>query len=215
MKERPILFSGAMVRAILEGRKTQTRRVVKFSKDPDEAALQKRLFTAGAITPNNFELAVMPCPYGQVGDRLWVRETFAEVGCIGWPIDKFQYEYRADFWHNDNNWEGPADMCFDKWKPSIFMPRDASRIQLEITEVRVERLNDISDMDALQEGVSKVGTNLHMYEMWKDYTIPWSKGGYCRSPKVSFETLWQSINGHESWDENPWVWVVGFKRIDA
>lgn len=212
MKERPILFSGAMVRAILSGQKTQTRRVVKFSKDPDEAALQKGVLQGGFI---NFNIGseFMPCPYGMPGDRLWVRETFAEVGCIGWPIDKFQYEYRADFWHNDNNWEGPADMCFDKWRPSIFMPRDASRIQLEITEVRVERLNDISEADAVQEGVLKGRERYLDYIAEKYHTTQFVYQEY--TAKGSYKTLWQLINGRESWYENPWVWVIGFKRIDA
>lgn len=184
MKERPIIFSGPMVRAILDGRKTQTRRIV--NPQPD-CGLTSLATTTIAMKEGRYSIF---CPYGQPGDRLWVRETFrifdsqAECACYddcrcaqlhGAPI------YRADY---------PCDE--DPWKPSIHMPRWASRITLEITGVRVERLNGISEDDACEEGVN---------------LMDWNCG------RVAFKSLWKSINGRSSWEENPWVWGVEFKRI--
>lgn len=168
MKERPILFSGPMVRAILSGAKTQTRRVVKG------VALE---WLAEGFTP---EFVASPdnyvCPYGQSCDRLWVRETFWQ------PRDKSETLFKAD----------GAILGCGKWKPSIHMPRWASRITLEIVSVRVERLNDISEQDARAEGAP-----------------PLDATGY----RGGFFHLWQSINGHDSLDANPWVWVVEFRRL--
>lgn len=168
MKARPILFSGAMVRALLEGRKTQTRRVMK----PQGMAI------AAKGAPAYY------CPHGEIGDALWVRETYCENN-MGDPV----YKATADLEVRDLEWE------FGKvrWKPSIYMPRWASRLTLEITGVRVERLQDISDTDAMAEGVDRTNTSLRGYA------------------KERFKRLWQSINGTDSWDANPWVWVLEFK----
>jgi hypothetical protein len=185
MTERPILFSAPMVRAILDGGKTQTRRVVKSKREPvliPFAALQSemqehlellgwRQWTKGHLGP--------PCPYGQPGDRLWVRESFAK------DSDGYVYKATCPWW----------DSLIGK-KPSIHMPRDASRITLEITDVRVERLQHISEVDAQAEGA---------------FFAP--DAAYKNSFKQGFENLWQSINGPESWDANPWVWVVSFKQV--
>ena len=214
MKQRPILFSSAMVRAVLNGTKTQTRRVVKKSEEchcmDRHNSLQFLGYEEPMATGERVVNGSFTCPYGNVGDRLWVRETFAEVGCIGWPIDKFQYNYRADY--PEGRWEGSPDMCFDKWKPSIFMPRAACRILLEITDIRVERLNNISEEDAKEEGV------LHHLGNWLDYEAQKYKTTQfvfrCGSAKSSFKTLWDSINGHQSWNYSPWVWVISFKKID-
>jgi len=212
VNERPILFSAPMVRAILDGRKTMTRRVMK------------RKFPHGEPEGNTTSLGGWPvhfpdgtwenewCPYGFPGQRLWVRETFAEVGCIGWPIDKFEYQYRADF--SEGKWLGYADMCFEKWKPSRFMPRAASRILLEITGVRVERLQDISEQDAIAEGVESfrpIPGDGDPETLFANYMNK-RRFSY-RTAYWSFASLWQSINGPESWEQNPWVWVVEFKRI--
>lgn len=214
MKEHPILFSGPMVRAILEGRKMQTRRIAKPRRKP---SLLDGTWTDGyVLDEGNREWLMRDCPFGAIGDRLWVRETFAEIGCIGWPIDKFEYAYRADFEHNDGNWQGDADMCFEKWKPSIFMPRAASRILLEITDIRVERLNDISEHDSIAEGVES-----WTEERWKSrpthYKIyhrePGDESTYSSKAKVSYETLWQSINGPNSWNDNPFVWAISFVQL--
>lgn len=187
MNEKPILFNGEMVRAILSGQKTQTRRVIK----PQPT----RSVSPGAVIAD-FWIAGIPYNVSKIpfhnGDRLWVRETWrAQFG-----DDVSVFGYRAD---ND------PDECgcvhgYSKWKPSIFMPRSASRITLEVVNVRVEKVQDISEEDATAEGV-------------------WPKGiGNLAIPKPNtfrFQQLWDSINekrGH-SWDSNPWVWVVEFRRI--
>ncbi len=192
---KPILFNADMVRAILEGRKTQTRRVVK--PDP-EIADSFIIRDDGTISACHVDPPCFPgdtggvdydeirCPYGQPGDRLWVRETFANIGLKGYPPTWF---YRAD-----GDELPPFDgRCEDnKWRPSIHMPRAASRIDLEITAVRVERVQDISVEDALDEGIVHSTLNC---------------------PRMEFAQLWNKINGPDAWDQNPWVWVIEFERV--
>lgn len=211
MKEHPILFSAPMIKAILNGSKTQTRRIIKGN------ALA---WLEGGFSP---EFCGHPennvCPYGYAGDRIWVRETwqyyrpFAEDA-----TDKVIY--RADV---DNCDQCPVTIdgatVFvnprDRWKPSIHMPRKASRILLEVVSVRIEKLQDISEQDAIAEGVES-----WIETRWKSkpthYKIyhnePGDESTYSSTAKCSYETLWQSINGPDSWDANPWVWVVEFKR---
>jgi hypothetical protein len=193
MKERPILFSAPMVRAILDGRKTQTRRVCKVQPvvrpDLSPSGLLAWLVDAGTYMFGDKPMPefVNRCPYGRPGDHLWVREAF--VFCLD---DKFgpipdSVIYRAD--------EGNADWSHG-WKPSIHMPRCASRILLEITSVRVERLNDISEADARAEGYAEIPGSANQM-----------------APAAWFEGLWESINGPGSWNDNPWVWVVEFRRV--
>ena len=194
MIERPILFSGAMVRAILEGRKTVTRRVVKPCRHPFG-----RMLTAEEVAAefNGGTCAVL-CPYGQPGERLWVRETFNRSNPGG---AEGVYYYRADG-------QFPAAMGGNRfygdeaWKPSIHMPRAASRILLEITAVRVERLQAISEEQAKAEGAP-----MELAEL--ERTVLGAVATY----RAGFARLWQSINGAESWFANPWVWVVEFKRV--
>ena len=177
-KERPILFSGEMVRAILEGRKTQTRRVI--SKQPLAGENVRYNADNGYVLYGpEFMRQFVKCPYGQPSDRLWVRES--------WALDGSRVVYMADLSRSGQAWV--------KWKPSIHMRREYSRINLEITGVRVERLQDIKNKDAIAEGVS--------------YDVSKPQG----SPVARYQTLWEKINGGESWDANPWVWVVEFKRI--
>lgn len=189
-KERPILFSAPMVRAILDGSKTQTRRIVKnatgqFWNHTGYRIVMRDGFTFwethGGI-PNKYGPAI-PCPYGKPGDRLWVRETWQEVA---WPPTGPRFVYNAD-----------GDASPDRWRPSIHMPRAVSRITLEVESVRVERLNDCSLDDALSEGVSD-----------RDPST-----GAWQNPKEQYADLWETINGPGSWEANPWVWVVTFKRI--
>ncbi|HDY87099.1 MAG TPA: hypothetical protein ENH82_03165 [bacterium] len=181
MKERPILFSGKMVRAILEGRKTQTRRVLKHTtehKGPySDTYIQHHIKSEGWAKI---------CPYGKVGDQLWVRETFRVCDVAGEafsPRDilptNAHVHYRT----------GPQPGGAGSWKPSIHMPRWASRINLEVTDIRVERVQDISIDDCVKEGVMS----------------------------ISFEGLWDSLNEKRGfgWGVNPWVWVLGFRRVDA
>ncbi len=204
MKERPMLFSDPMVRALLAGTKTQTRRVVKFAREPIEHPQMAGVMTARigrrdvwvnsqASHPNHISKA---CPYGQPGDRLWVRETFSKVD--GQTHPWIATDYRATYTHGDRL--GDHLGIKRRWTPSIHMSREASRILLEITSVRVERLQEISEADAQAEGVCGVDWGHGM-----DYG---GKACY-RKP---YQQLWESINGPGSWDANPWVWVIEFKR---
>lgn len=212
MKDRPILFSAPMVRAILEGRKTQTRRVVRggwvygkenfgkrrvFILDRD-SDLVNDLLLSKARHPNNQP----QCPFGYVGDRLWVKETW----CRGrvFPI------YRASCCDdkpsaNTDDWNA---LYVDKWTSSIHMPRWASRITLEVVDVRVQRLDDIGEDDAKAEGVS-VGTWPSAVERAREF-----KARVRDTTIAKFAALWDSIHGAGSWDANPWVWVIEFKRIE-
>jgi len=202
MNERPILFSGEMVRAILDGRKTQTRRVIKpdwfrcldFEEQEDIAK------------------AILQCPHGAAGDRLWVRETWSAVwpGEIEVPLRDCKIEYRADLPPGSTDYPGgwPAEDargCDDapKWRPSIFMPRWASRITLEIIRIRVERVQDISVVDTIAEGLDVLNPN----------SLAATSGLY----KSLYEGLWNTINSKRGfgWDVNPWVWVIEFKMVKA
>ena len=180
-RERPILFSGAMVRAILEGRKSQTRRIIKPTQPRDDGR-----WPAGRDP-------VPDCPYGVPGDRLWVRETFRTLA-LG------DIKYRAD--------EDAATDGF-RWKPSIYMPRSACRLVLEVTAVRVERLQAISVKDILAEGAvarphdDQFGHNpVSAFDgmCYLDLQSLWAAG-------------WDSINAKRApWASNPWVWVITFRR---
>ena len=201
MKERPILFSAPMVRAILEGRKTQTRRVVK--PQPYDGGHFLRLHNCPAIPIEATECFEEYCPYGQNGDRLWVRETH-NFG------DGEMIEYRADgskhFIH-DNAGRRIGKELGNKWKPSIHMPRWASRITLEVVSIRVERLQDISEEDAKEEGTDPYSSALDIgvKDSPRIDAGPYQKG---------YALLWGEINGPGSWAANPWVWVVEFRRIE-
>jgi hypothetical protein len=238
VKERPILFSAPMVRAILEGRKVQTRRVVK-----PQPTLSS--FTSGgmpiydcgihgkrfldSVTCKRTDVYPL-CPYGQPGDRMWVRETwahyqtvndrrrpdggsFAEVsdGLAGYRADG--HETIEDFREHVRLMSGCGlqDVVIngDRWRPSIHMPRWASRIDLEVTGVRVERLQDISEADAAAEGCP-------CYVCDGPMDGRSEKDCHCFHAKAQpsdFRALWESINGPGSWDANPWVWVVEFERV--
>lgn len=215
MTERPILFSAPMVRALLDGTKTQTRRIVK-PQPPYQPALATHLARRG-YPVWHCEQWQKFCPYGQPGDRLWVRETWVPIAKDYKPADLAQASallYRADGLKVPNQKDREiraffADRCripLDavKWRPSIFMPRIASRLDLEIVAVRVERLQDISAADAISEGIEPMRSG------WKNYT----KDGVATSiPEESYQALWEVINGPDSWHLNPWVWVIAFKRI--
>ena len=223
MTERPILFNTEMVNAILEGRKTQTRRVLNnthpvvtgFVPNGERGYWKGTAKSEQVIQQyiTTFPFTIK-CPFGMVGDRLWVRETFAPVNLYG----EIALAYKADsdvirvvenesFQDDDGtiNYDDPrlekysfaawADDLLEgkegNWKPSIHMPRWVSRILLEITNVHVEQLQDISESDCLKEGVGS--------PILRD----------CKKPK--FMQLWESINGTGSWNKNPWVWVIDFK----
>jgi len=200
MKERPILFSGPMVNAILDNRKTQTRRPIKwpvFGPTIGTARIQ-RIFIPEDIEKHR-EAIVSRCPYGQPGDRLWVREAWADCKCG-------DFYFRADSFHGPD--EKPycpgCDKNLDRWRPSILMPRWASRITLEITAVRAERLQNISAKDAVAEGVIIEGSGMM------------DACDIASQAKDKYRDLWDSINAKRgfSWDSNPFVWVIEFKRIN-
>lgn len=193
-KERPILFSAPMVRAILDGRKTVTRRPVKG------AALKwLEEFTPEYVADPANSL----CPFGKPGDRLWVRETWARVGYCDPGYLTFAATYPSCLPADLENIPAASEI---RWKPSIHMFRADSRILLEITDVRVERLKDISEQQALAEGIYSDPAVNGMYTYDGDHYTSKSDG-----PDRAFAELWNTTGG--DWDANPWVWVVEFKRV--
>ncbi|EML5398591.1 hypothetical protein RI828_001261 [Pseudomonas aeruginosa] len=216
-RERPILFNEQMVRAILEGRKTVTRRVMKPQPMPSKSGghhwpckIHQSMLHVERELQNGegcwCGLAEAACPYGQPGDRLWVRETWGlQVQSYGGGAGEF-IVYRATnpdaiYCRSSEGREYPV-----KWKPSIHMRRHSSRILLEITAVRVERLQDISEEQALAEGVRGEPCD-HARQACADI------GCWGDTAKGAFGFLWESLNGEGSWAANPWVWVVEFKRV--
>ena len=196
MKERPILFSAPMVRAILNGTKTQTRRAVK-DRHIDSAP-------PACI----FQWLRERCTYGQPGDRLWVREAFMHEpadycweASVSIPCRPAETVYRAD---HDGDTRGAG------WKPSIHMPRALSRILLEITSVRVEPLQDISEADAVAEGIARDGDGYERFHVDPDAPVGQS---FTRNPVLAYRGLWDYINGGGAWDKNPLVWVIEFRRV--
>ena len=200
VKERPVLFNAPMVRAILDGSKTQTRRIVKTAKDHFLRCELAPCELAGEVNSGNYH----NCSYGRPGERLWVRESWQ-----AWHQTSIEY----------NEWEvcdGPPSQILDQygrasveyhatsqssgpWRPSIHMPRWAGRIDLLIRSVRIERLQDISEADALAEGITYDQLPDNPHDLQRART--WYRG------------LWEEINGAGSWEANPWVWVIGFERV--
>ncbi|AVR89052.1 hypothetical protein [Thauera aromatica] len=215
MKERPVLFSAPMVRAILEGRKTQTRRAVKITnRTPGLAACLQPADPAWVRKKTAAEL----CPYGQPGDRLWVREAWAEGWTYGGArrcvfyratLDGLQGDAETGINHDPKLGASPPNII--RWRPSIHMPRWASRILLEVTTVRVERLQDISEADAIAEGILEQRSQTDAG--WVDYW-PSEDGEPFARASEAYRALWESINGPSSWTANPWVWVITFRRIE-
>lgn len=237
MKEIPSLFQGPMVRAILDGSKTQTRRIVKgmpsdvvmpryygpytdglasSGSAPREAIAN----SLGWFVPDASDLWPcndgdrIRCPYGQPGDQLWVRETWMDMQGTGIEARDSEgkltrYAYAADTPPGSYGDECRKEYGL-KWKPSIHMPRCACRILLEIESVRVERLRDISEADALAEGIQRKN------EKWfKNYLMPDCPDAGFQHATGSFWSLWESIYGAGSFDANPWVWAIKFKRVTA
>ncbi|EKH8077914.1 hypothetical protein P5Q53_002780 [Salmonella enterica] len=205
MKERGMIFNAEMARAILDGRKTQTRRPIKWKQTRFTEIAER---DDGSLWPwaEDCERGGdiwFACPYGEIGDRIWVRETFRVHSRA---TDVATLVYRASV---RNSWTEqthrvPIAVCDkpstpEKWTPSIHMPRWASRILLEITDVRVERLRDLSEEDAKSEGITPpAGGVLPGWEY-----------------RINFRDLWMDIYGTDSWEANPWVWVIEFKRVEG
>lgn len=240
-KERPILFSSAMVRAILDGRKSQTRRIVK--PQPHESTTAFRDIPDvgkwyGAIsTRNDFGEEFYPnpthgdwvwrCPYGKPGDKLWVRESFQPILAeeLGADPDGEDYDYKTGRGYQvtypatdgiEEFYDLKRDRISSRITPSIHMPRWASRITLDITNVRVQRLQEISRDDAKAEGVEELA-KFPCITPWRNYLLkpgaPFAMN--FSTPERSFISLWDSINGEGSSDANPWVWAITFQRIPA
>ncbi|MEA5436464.1 hypothetical protein [Klebsiella variicola] len=229
MTERGMIFNAEMVRAILDGRKTQTRRIMKVQPESNQLGLLlitdstkhsdigKYHWAESNATGNHVRSKLFSCPFGAVGDRIWVRETWSSDFANYYPNDRVWYaadnNRRLDIEVVDGvrgiySPESDVHVPF-RWQPSIHMPRWASRILLEITDVRVERLNAISEQDARAEGIIDGGC-LNCGE-------PEPCG--CANPEPdatdAFAYLWQSIYGQENWNANPWVWVISFERIEG
>jgi len=230
MKERPILFSSPMVRAILNGRKTVTRRVIQCHLNGWH--IDRLLGDWPLSEPDGFENGIfkythqtevddartdeVKCPHGQPGDRLWVRETYTVGALITGRCEGNSYvvfkdggqKYKDGAYYRPQEKYAPGAFDGIKWKPSIFMPRWASRITLEITDVRVERVQDIDDIEAEREGVH-----------WSDAAIIFEGGSRVRelerTYRGAFACLWDSINSKRGfgWNLNPWVWAITFKRV--
>lgn len=214
MTERPILFSAPMVRAILNGTKTQTRRVVKadFMHDPQGSTDAKWYFRGKrSACWDSYEtlpeLVARHSPYGKQGDRLWVRETWA-YGTHA--LSSSNHEKEGPWVYASDNPDANGRLC-DRWRPSIHMFRAASRITLEITGVRVERLQDISEADAIAEGIERA-EDFFGCPCWKCYGED-ADAVAPDDPVGSYQSLWNSINGDDAWAANPWVWVVEFKAV--
>ncbi|EQA1666853.1 hypothetical protein D9I27_19670 [Escherichia coli] len=234
MTERGMIFNGEMVRAILDGQKTQTRRIMQVQPDTPEFGLRRIIESSIANEIGMYFWSQEDargikarskqffCPFGDVGDRIWVRETFQGPLFDFEQMEAYQYDsskfkrpefcvYKAD--------GKPAPEFFDAdenlhccWRPSIHMPRWASRILLEITDVRVERLNSISETDAEAEGIDMEALfdSQDCYDCIAGHNMtgrPTATG--------AFKYLWESIYGSDSWQTNPWVWVIEFKRIEG
>ena len=255
VKERPILFSAPMVRAILDGRKTQTRRIVKPQPTFIESSGRWKWEPTGAVTASRewweYMDSLSNCPYGVIGDRLWVREAFdivddpaayhkddgprddsptyqcADAVRRGPNGERWVVDYRAET--NTRIMDKTGDR---KWRPSIHMPRWASRITLEIESVRVERVQEISEADARAEGCIETWTETWWQgyrefdgEMHHQQAIGDAPPAWMIEPKKmnmdhlrtsaakNFQMLWHQINGWDSWEQNPWVWVLTFKRV--
>jgi hypothetical protein len=238
VKARPILFSAEMIRALLDGRKVQTRRALKkqpLDILPMEGDRASREWIILEQREPESKGKVIRCRYGAPGDLLWARETHAIVGNVdpGWVL------YRASGYENEcrrHKFDSPPPESEITWKPSIHMPRWASRLTLRITNIRVERLQDISEADAIAEGVESLDScapenrescdfdsalcrrcgGLRLYMDGSSGAARFDVDcGECDTHAKRYRWLWEAINGPESWAANPWVWALTFDVIKA
>lgn len=202
MRERGMIFNAEMVRAILEGRKTQTRRVMKMQPELNGnlyevygAGWSKDMKSVPAVPGHSL---ACNCPFGIIGDRLWGRETYRVMGCAT-DVARLMYKASERNSFTESTRAIPVETCTKQpsqnWTPSIHMPRWASRITLEITNVRIERLHSINEADARAEGVTAASGPVEA--------------------QLAFYEIWRAIYGNDEWKANPWVWVIEFKRVEA
>jgi len=221
-REKPILFSGPMVQAILAGRKTQTRRVLKPQPDtskisapfhPEPRGDRQWVFMARDDFPGySYATEDFKTPYA-VGDLLWVREAWRPVGSLSECTGPEDIRYRAT--------ASDAECATATWRPSIHMPREFSRITLRVTAVKVERLQDISETDAIAEGFARVSKDGQLFKygipdrdgLPGDDSVGWPWREWRADPRDAFQVLWSSINGPDSWEPNPWVAAYTFERV--
>lgn len=226
MKTTPIIMNSEQVRALMDGKKTQTRHVIK---EPCNGVTTDIEDGEACITNQNDEWVPRVSPFGQQGDLMWVRETWGKVVMVelfgfspGSRTEEIVYKAgrkvhrsvdRPENSYSFDDW--PLSFVDDttppKWRRSIHMPRWASRLTLKITGVRVERLQYISEEDAQAEGIERVGGGASC-SPWRDYSNGKSNGSFS-APSSSYRSLWQSIYGYDSWESNPWVWVIEFEVI--
>ena len=203
MKETGLMFKAPLVRALLDGRKTQTRRIAKPARHPDLG----NVYSPGALVLEHEPQHVInrACPYGQPGDRIYVRETFSQ------HPEWWQLAFRAD---GDEFEDADGWLWEPKWRPSSQMPKELARIWLEVTGVRVERLQDISEKDAIAEGIERT-EDFFGCPCWRDYSEPEGPdASVCPDDPIgSFQTLWESTGG--DWNANPSVWVIDFKVLST
>jgi hypothetical protein len=216
--ERPILFQTEMVKAILEGRKTQTRRtrgLDEINQIANEVDFHEVYQLDGkyqlALFSDDEEGHVVKSPYGKPGDLLWVRETWQESTFLAKDDPDYGYIYRAS--GNGMAWEQGDDTW--RWKPSIHMPKEASRIWLMIEDIRVERLWDITEADAKAEGVEYIESDNFFQKGWKNYNLTDLDDPNFHTALLSFESLWLKIKGEESFQSNPWLWVIQFRVLST
>lgn len=222
-KEIPILFSTPMVQAILAGRKTMTRRVVKPQlpigtkwHEVYDGELNYRIVDEKIVS------TLCKCPYGKPGDLLWVRENWAARDC-NTSTGVVKLEYQASEGEYSNILLKKSVMILyaplrekKKWKPCIHLPKEAARIWLEVTDVRVERLQEVTDREAAAEGIEYVTSPSMTVRGWRDYENAKPENGPNFYREVmSFRSLWSKINGPESWEANSWVWVVSFRVLST
>lgn len=225
MREYPILFSGAMVRAILEGRKTQTRRRWKMPRGLDWyiSGCMRGAETGDIHDPASSwwgHVEEMACPYGRPGDRLWVRETWSPDFANHYPHDRVWYAADDDRRYDIEVRNGVRGIYSPesgvhvpfRWRPSIHMPRWACRLALEITDTRVERLQEITEADAIAEGIRPYRDG---WERFHPDPADTEHTGATKDPRLAYKGLWEQLHGAGAWSANPWVWVVEFRRVTA
>jgi len=233
VKERGMIFNAEMVRAILDGRKTQTRRIMKVQPENSELGLSRIIDSSVAKEVGMYfwcqadacgvkrRSKPFPCPFGAVGERIWVRETWAEAGASAPDLKLYRANYPE---HVPSHYENVPPVDEIRWTPSIHMPRWASRITLEITGVRVERLDEISEEDAIAEGMQGVicpcckddpDYSTTQYDPQTLAAVDEIPCRACDSNKSKFFTLWDSIYGESEHCMGNWVWVISFKRVEG